>query len=105
MNDGELLINCGVWGAAQASRRPMIQEQAGVKNLLVFLEKCTEASQVNQFLKVLQYVMTSAGNSLHQESDCYQLLFTLLQRLPTSAVDCQTVQLLTELSLTIQDSA
>lgn len=65
MNDGEMLINCGVQGCQQTQRRPLLQEQGGLEGLLALLDKCKTTEQVNSFFNILLAILSSDSTSEH----------------------------------------
>lgn len=95
-NDGELLVNCGIWGQPRTS--PILQEQGGLNSLLALLTKCSAVEHVNSFLKVVLLVLPSHKDKL---GNFFQLLFCVIGRLDPKTVNCETVQLLTELRVVV----
>jgi len=75
-----------------------LQEKGGLKGLLPLLDKCQSVEQVNAFFKILLQVLHASA----EHDDFFQLLFTVLRRLPTDCVSCETIQLLAEIRFTIQ---
>ena len=55
-------------------------------SLLALLDRCETSDQVNQFLKIVLAVIN--GKSEKSNTEFFELLFTFLQNVPLTAVNC-----------------
>jgi hypothetical protein len=66
---------------------------------LALLTKCSTVEHVNSFLKVVLLVLPSHRDKL---GNFFQLMFCVIGRLDPKTVNCETVQLLTDLRVVVQ---